>query len=366
VKLSDLQAGLDALQDQPEPTMLVVPDGNLLKATEYATLMTSMIAQCGKLMSRVAVLDVQSGLEPDPKLWLNQIGDFRTAVGMNSLGYGIAYYPYLKTTITSGDDVDYDNCGGAAALTKLLPEYATDPATKAILDAIQKPPAVNAPSPTQSDQALLIACPSYALIQDAVLGRINTLPPSGAIAGVYSLVDNAEGVWKAPANVSLSGVTDTTLRITDFSQQPLNVDAATGKSINAIRLFPGLGVLVWGARTLDGNSGDNRYVNVRRTLIMLEQSIRLAARSYVFEANDANTWSTVNASLSAFLAGLWSEGALAGPTAASAFEVQVGLGTTMTGQDILDGRMNISVKVALTHPAEFIVITYSQMMQKAA
>jgi phage tail sheath protein FI len=97
---------------------------------------------------------------------------------------------------------------------------------------------------------------------------------------------------------------------------------------------------------------------------MIEQSIKLAAAAYVFEANDANTWSTLTSSLTNFLTGLWSQGALAGPTPAAAFLVQVGLGKTMTAQDILDGRMNILVQVAITHPAEFIVITYTQMLQK--
>jgi len=130
-------------------------------------------------------------------------------------------------------------------------------------------------------------------------------------------------------------------------------------------MFIGQGVLVWGARTLDGNNLDWCYLNVRRTMIMIEQSIKLAARAYVFEANDANTWSTVSSSLNNFLTSLWSRGALAGATPADAFNVAVGLGTTMTAQDILDGRMNINVAVAITHPAEFIVISYIQQMQKS-
>lgn len=365
VKLADFQQALTALADEDEPTMLVIPDANLLKPAENATLMQGMIAFCGTKGSLVTILDVQAGLEPDPMTWQDSITAFRTNVGINSLKYAAAYFPFLKTTITQSQDLDFTNAGGAAALMKILPEYnVPGSATKTILDGILKPPP-NPPSVAQVNAALLQASDSYAQIAQAVLERVNTLPPSGAMAGVISMVDNNAGVWTAPANVSLVSVTDTTFKITDAKQANLNVDAATGKSINCVRMFIGQGVLVWGARTLDGNSQDWRYLNVRRTMIMIEQSIKLAARAYVFEANDANTWSTVASALNNFLTGLWRQGALAGPTPAAAFNVAVGLGSTMTAQDILDGRMNINVAVAITHPAEFIVISYVQQMQKA-
>lgn len=365
VKLSDLQQALIALADEEEPTMLVIPDANLLKATENAHLMQLMIAFSGSTKtSMVALLDVQGGLDPDPLTWQDSIKSFRTDVGINFLNYAAAYFPFLKTTITQSQDLDFTNAGGAASLAKILPEYNTSPACKSIIDSILKPPA-NVPSTSQINAALVQASSSYAQIAQAVLDQINILPPSGAMAGVISLVDHTAGVWTAPANVSLTAVTDTTFKITDAKQANLNVDAATGKSINCIRMFIGQGVLVWGTRTLDGNSQDWRYLNVRRTLIMIEQSIKLAARAYVFEANDANTWSTVSSAINNFLNGLWRQGALAGATPADAFSVAVGLGTTMTAQDILDGRMNINVSVAITHPAEFIVISYVQQMQKS-
>jgi len=365
VKLADLQQALIALADEDEPTMLVIPDANLLKAAENASLMQSMIMFCGSTKaSMVAVLDVQGGFEPDPMTWNDSITSFRTNVGINFLNYAAAYFPFLRTTITASGDLDFTNAGGAAALAKILPEYTTSPACKSIIDSILKPPA-SAPSTSQINAALVQASSSYAQIAQAVLDQVNILPPSAAMAGVINMVDHTAGVWTAPANVSLTAVTDTTFKITDAKQAGLNVDAATGKSINCIRMFIGQGVLVWGTRTLDGNSQDWCYLNVRRTLIMIEQSIKLAARAYVFEANDANTWSTVSSALINFLTGLWRQGALAGATPTDAFNVAVGLGTTMTAQDILDGRMNINVSVAITHPAEFIVISYVQQMQKS-
>jgi len=131
----------------------------------------------------------------------------------------------------------------------------------------------------------------------------------------------------------------------------------------AIRAFPGRGVLIWGARTLDGNSQDWRYINVRRTIIMLEQSIKYATLAYVFEPNVASTWVTIKNMIANFLTNQWKAGALAGAKPEEAFSVDVGLGSTMTGDDILNGLMNVMVKVALVRPAEFIVITFQQKMQ---
>jgi hypothetical protein len=194
---------------------------------------------------------------------------------------------------------------------------------------------------------------------------MNLLPPSSAMAGIYTMVDNSRGVWKSPANISLNSVIKPSTNITHDEQENLNVDATSGKSINAIRTFPGIGTLVWGGRTLDGNSLDWKYINVRRTMIMLEQSIKMALRSYVFEPNDANTWVSVKSMIVNYLTEKWKQGALAGASPDDAFEVQVGLGLTMTGLDILEGKMLVSVKLAIVRPAEFIVVTFEQQMQKS-
>ena len=139
----------------------------------------------------------------------------------------------------------------------------------------------------------------------------------------------------------------------------------TGKSINAIRTFAERGTRVWGARTLDGNSPDWRYINVRRTLLMLEESIKLAAKTYVFENNNANTWFSMKSMISNFLTGIWKRGGLAGASPGVAFAVCIGLGETMTPEDILDGILRVTVLVAMTRPAEFIEITFQQQMQKS-
>lgn len=214
-------------------------------------------------------------------------------------------------------------------------------------------------------QGLIATSPTYSNLLDEIRAVINLLPPSSAMAGIYTMVDNNRGVWKSPANISLNSVIKPSTNITHDEQENLNVDATSGKSINAIRTFPGIGTLVWGGRTLDGNSLDWKYINVRRTMIMLEQSIKLALRSYVFEPNDANTWVTVKSMIVNFLTEKWKQGALAGASPEDAFDVQIGLGVTMTGLDILEGRMLISVKLAIVRPAEFIVVRFEQQMQKS-
>ncbi len=214
-------------------------------------------------------------------------------------------------------------------------------------------------------QSLKATSPTYNNIMNEIRSKMNELPPSAAMAGIYTNVDNSRGVWKSPANVSVAMVNAPSINISNEQQEDLNVDVQGGKSINVIRTFPGIGTLVWGGRTLDGNSQDWRYINVRRTLIMIEQSLKLASRSYVFEPNDANTWITVKSMMNNFLTNLWKQGALAGAAPEQAFDVQIGLGATMTANDILDGKMLITVKVAIVRPAEFIVITFQQQMQQS-
>ena len=204
----------------------------------------------------------------------------------------------------------------------------------------------------------------YKSVMAGILEKLNLMPPAAAMAGVYTRIDNTRGVFKAPANVGINSVVGPVLDITDADQEDLNVPT-NGMAINAIRNFNGRGMLIWGARTLDGNSQDWRYINVRRTMIMLEQSIKLAAQAYVFEPNNSQTWVMVKSMLTSFLTDRWKEGALVGSKVEDAFSVDVGLGSTMTGDDILNGYMRVMVKVAVVRPAEFIVITFQQQMQKS-
>lgn len=365
VLLPDLVKGLSTLLTVPEVTMYIFPEATLLSKADNGTLMQESLLQCDKMETAVAVFDVIGGREPDSILWTQDIQAFRDRTGNDFLKYGVAYYPFLKTTAVPIDQVSYANLNGGdvpSLQSVLNPPAAPNASAQHILDAIISK---NGLSVSQNSAALSLASSVYQQILTILQGKINTLPPSGIMAGVYTLVDSTQGVWKAPANVSPIGVTDVTLRIDDNAQQNLNVDGVSGKSINAIRYFAGMGVLVWGARTLDGNSQDWRYINVCRTVIMIQQSIKLAMRSYVFAPNTQNTWTTVKSMIENFLTNIWKEGALQGSQPTDAFNVQIGLGTTMTDRDILDGYMRAVVMLAVAHPAEFLVITIEQELAKS-
>ena len=188
-----------------------------------------------------------------------------------------------------------------------------------------------------------------------------TLPPSGTVAGIYAKVDSDRGVWKSPANVSINRVSGPSRKITVLENNDFNVHT-TGKSINVIRSFTGKGTLVWGARTLDGNSNEWRYISVRRFFNMVEESVKKATEPFVFEPNDANTWVKVKAMIENFLTLQWRAGALMGAKTDEAFFVKVGLGETMTQEDVLNGYMIVEIGMAVVRPAEFIILRFSHKM----
>lgn len=368
VQLADLQRGLGLLKNEQEPTMYICPEATLLSVDNNATLMQSMLLQAEDMQTTVCLFDIIGGNAPDPIMYTNDIQTFRNSTGSNGLKYGVAYYPFIGTTVMQNSEISFTNLfgGDTKQLSAVLsPPSAPNKSVETIIGMIDNPPANNALTNSQLNSALLNASKTYAQIIKHVLNDANMLPPSGGMAGVYTINDNYDGVWHAPANTSIVGASSLPICLSDSQQADLNVDAVSGKSINAIRFFNGQGILIWGARTLDGNSQDWRYVSVRRTMTFLEQSVKLAARAYVFEANYANTWAAVKSSISSFLTSIWKEGGLLGATAADAFQVQCGLGSTMTAEDILNGVMKVTVKVAVVRPAEFIVISFEQQMAKS-
>ncbi len=218
---------------------------------------------------------------------------------------------------------------------------------------------------TTLEEVLYESHPVFRNIMVNLGNALTTIPPSGAIAGIYAMVDNARGVWKAPANVSLSSVSGLTYDIDFYDQEELNVDVVAGKSINAIRSFTGKGIMVWGARTLAGNDNEWRYVPVRRFFNMVEESVKKSTYWAVFEPNDANLWAKMKGMIQNYLFQKWRDGALAGAVPEDAYFVKVGLGLTMTPQDILEGRLNVEIGMAVVRPAEFIILKFSHKMQES-
>ncbi len=214
----------------------------------------------------------------------------------------------------------------------------------------------------QAESALWTGHTFFTGVSNAVTLKMRTVPPSGSVAGVYAYVDNARGVWKAPANVSLNNVIGPVVKIDNSDQDDMNV-TDTGKSVNAIRSFAGKGTLVWGARTLAGNDNEWRYVPVRRFFIMVEESVKKATFQFVFESNDANTWTKLRMMVQNFLTLQWRAGALQGAKPEDAFFVNVGLHETMTAEDILEGRLIVEIGMAVVRPAEFIILRFTHLMQ---
>lgn len=180
------------------------------------------------------------------------------------------------------------------------------------------------------------------------------VPPSAIAAVAIAQTDRARGVWKAPANQTVNGVTPIYAVSDDFQGQYNN-----GKALNMIRTFPSLGTVVWGARTLE-NSDNWRYIPVRRLFNAVEKDIQRNLNKLVFEPNSQPTWQRVRAGVDSYLHDLWQQGALAGNTPAEAWFVQVGKGLTMTQEEINQGKMIIKIGLAAVRPAEFIILQFSQ------
>ena len=216
-----------------------------------------------------------------------------------------------------------------------------------------------------TENALTPDLPIYNSIVSVLNSKVNTLPPSGAIAGIYAAVDRDRGVWKAPANVTINSVSDVSTLIDDTTQEGLNVDSNAGKSVNAIRAFYGKGITVWGARTLAGNDNEWRYVPVRRLFNFAEESCKKSTSWCVFEPNDANTWARIRGQIDNFLNNLWRAGALAGAKPEHAYYVNCGLGITMTALDILEGRLIVEIGMAAVRPAEFVILKFSHKLQQS-
>jgi uncharacterized protein len=364
VQLNDLLGGLTLLLNEQEPTMYICPEATLLSVGDNGTLMSSMLLQCTNMQTAISIFDIIGGRNPDPIMYIKDIDTFRISTGENGLNYGTAYYPFIGTTIMQPSDVDYTNLfgGDLKQLTPLInPANNPNKAVATILGNIENPGGTPL-STTQYNNALTNASKVYSTILKHILSDVNIMPPSGAMAGVITTIDNESGVWESPANTSIVGVDSLPICLSESQQGSLNIDAVSGKSINVIRSFNGIGILVWGARTLDGNSLDWKYLSVRRTMTFLEQSCKLAAHPYVFQPNDKNTWEAVKSMIGSFLTSIWKEGGLMGAVPADAFSVDCGLGSTMTSDDILNGFMNVTVKVAVVRPAEFIVLTFQQQM----
>jgi hypothetical protein len=371
-----LSAGIDTLKKETEPDLLVIPDAVLLPDLQACSeVQQKALAHCAESGRCFAILDIYNGDQPrtdaqQPGL-KDCIAEFRATMNGGCPQYAAAYYPWLETALVPSAEPGHGNItGGSRGILQsiLQTELANGEANnrdqqtvayKALLGELG-----DSPADQQQNQTLLTLSPLFRSLIKQMTEQDSICPPSAAIAGIYTRTDNSYGVFKAPANTTLSAIIRPLVEISHEEQEDLNVPVS-GQSVNAIRTFPGRGNLIWGARTLDGNSQDWRYINVRRTLIMLEQSIQRACEACVFAVNDALTRTTLNSMLEDFLHNQWQAGALAGAKASDAYHIDISSGSAMTTEDIPDGYMRVMVKVAVVRPAEFIVITFRQKMQSS-
>ena len=329
---TQLEAGLKTVEAIDEVTLIVFPDALGLSSKEdYYNLHKAALLQCGLLQNRFSIMDVWiSAVAGEDNIAQLRTADLGT---MDELKYGAAYYPRLYSSLHYNYNDD-----------EVLVTYNTS--TQYNLATLK-----------QANNSLYFQCKSK-------IDELNPLlPASPAIAGIYAATDNARGVWKAPVNINLSEIVKPLIDISSKQQEDLNVDAMGGKSVNVIRSFPGRGdAIVWGARTLAGNSNEWRYVSVRRFINMIEESTKKATEQFVFEPNELNTWVRIQSMIQNYLTQQWKAGALMGSSTKEAFFVHAGLGETMTQQDIDEGRLIVQIGLAVVRPAEFIILVFSHKM----
>ncbi|WP_198316704.1 phage tail sheath family protein [Cystobacter fuscus] len=189
-----------------------------------------------------------------------------------------------------------------------------------------------------------------------------TVAPSAFAAGMWSRIDARRGVWKAPAGVetSLLGTAGLEFQVDDGAQDQLNP-----LGVNCLRVLPNFGAVLWGARTLATRADPEwRYVSVRRTAIMIEQSVYNGIQWAVFEPNDHRLWSALRTNIGSFMDGLFRAGAFQGDKASDAYFVRCGLGDTMTQGDIDRGQVIAVVGFAPLKAAEFVIIRIQQKLQQ--
>ncbi|MEW7289102.1 phage tail sheath family protein [Aquimarina sp. 2304DJ70-9] len=418
--------GLDVLSKEDEPTLIMLGEATQLDPVDYHEVCQTALSQCQELKDRFCIFDIQKGDEGVAS-FRNGIGTNHLKYGAAYTPYlqtSLTYKYQEESVIISGSSgqetielkveeaikiiyngsaqdepkatinkgsagtPSFNNTGTTLTITNVGEGISANEVVDAwnafddkgdfdiiVLDGTATVESFTGSrnlTTTGGDGASLRLSDikgSQSELYNRVVSEVSKqriiLPPSAAVAGAYATTDRERGVWKAPANVSLNAVIGPVKKITSKDQERLNVDSDNGKSINAIRGFVGKGTLVWGARTLDGNDNEWRYVPVRRLFNMIEESTKKASQFAVFESNDAVTWLKVKAMIESFLYGIWQQGGLAGATEEQAYFVNIGLGKTMTQEDILNGRMIAEIGLAAVRPAEFIILKFSHKLQEA-
>lgn len=329
-------------------------------AAELTTLKTNsfFIAEVQKLIRLIGILESKNPTSVS--------SSFINVVGPNSFPSSSDWYNYVGATpVVTLNDIRQD--------TNILNDSLVSGSRNDVLQAYEQGQYVDhqrlfgliagiarniKQRKAQTEADLFATDATYGEIKSKIQKYMSELPAQGAMAGIYCRNDRDRGVWKSPANMIVQGIERPMVEVSNSEQDDLNVDVNSGKSINVIRTFTGKGPVVWGARTLDGESLEWRYIAVRRFFNFAEESIKKSLEHFVFEPNNARTWVKIKAMVTSFLVDHWKAGALNGTKPEEAFFVRVDE-TTTTQAEILQGIVNIEIGMAVARPAEFIVIEFS-------
>ena len=350
IQKEDLLKGLGAVELEDIPTLIAIPEAVKLSESGYQDIVQAMIKQAATLKDRFALLDTLTTTVPKNAASISE--DLRVLKNAAPSDkeirrYSAAYYPFLETTYSYNFDFNALKITSYQEInTALTPPPPTD-LTGSLLGTLK------------NTKAQL-----YTVIKNEFEKQPHIiLPPSAAVAGIIARIDSEKGYWKAPANAGVANVSKPVANVSFQEQGDLNIDVNNGKSVNAIVSQSGNGTVLMGARTLDGNDNEWRYINVRRFFSIVEESIKKSTAWAVFEPNTGPTWIKVQAMIEGFLFLKWREGALVGAKPEQAYGVSVGLDKTMNQLDILEGRMIIEIKMAVARPTEFIILKFEQKMQ---
>ncbi|MCO6497813.1 MAG: phage tail sheath family protein [Chitinophagaceae bacterium] len=327
VEVSHLLAGIEMAATVDDATLLVCPHIEQLAETDAGLVYKPLLRQAGELKDRFAILDC-----------FDNEDSFRIkdAVGNEHLNFGAVYHPYLRTSIPVYFNED------ALRITRTV-------------DGTQQEHEIAFESLEEFLQEEIISLAAKLTV---------TLPPSAAVAGAYVQSDAIRDVWTAPADIVLKEVTGPTIKLDEKDQAQHIGDMATGKSINVIRQVPQKGPVVIGARTLAGRDPRWKYISMRRTVSMIESAIRKSLQPFVYEPNNGSTWVNIQMLIENFLQMLWHRTVLQGARPDHAFFVKVGLGETMTEQDIADGKLIVETGMAMIIPAEFFILKFELKMHQ--
>ena len=350
---------IESAEQEDDITLFVVPElvytADIDNPANYAGTYDAALRQSFDRKDRFVIVDVpqmatggiseRANAQMDVDTFRDKFANFLP----DARKFGASYYPYLTISIDAAS-LSSDNEGNILTpLTITETDSEGQESTNDSFDTVGE-----LKGNLEFDGV-------FQSIKNDLASTQFSLPPSPAIAGIYATVDNDRGVFKAPANVTVSSLIKAERKIDNSLQDGMNVHPS-GLSVNPVRLITDRGTVVWGARTLDANNLDFRYINVRRFFNFVEESVKKAMYRFVFEPNDANTWTPIRASIENFLTVQWGAGALQGAKADDAFFVQVGLGQTMTPQDISEGKLKVRIGMAVVRPAEFIILEFTQFL----